>query len=122
MSKPRIGTMTDGLGKMEAAGGRRSGSCFERATSLVARHHSWNRIQGQRRAPTPIGTMVMLDTISWSRDHDGGVAYAQPPLIVSSAVFDGGKGTRRPRPLSWSVRRGRGRWGIKVVAWRPDDS
>ena len=40
--------------------------------------------------------MVMLDTISWSRDHDGGVAHAQPSLIVSSAVFDGGKGTCRP--------------------------
>ena len=47
------------------------------------------------------------------------MAYAQPPLIVSSAVFDGGKGTlvvpgRCPgcSPRSWSL-------GIKVVAWRP---
>jgi hypothetical protein len=62
--------------------------------------------------------VVMLDMTSWSRDHCVGVAYASPPLTAPK------RGPRRRqrdfslRLLSWSVRRGRGRWGISAVAWK----
>ena len=47
-----------------------------------------------------------------------GVAYAEPPWVVPSAILDGGKGTSVSGHCPGPFVVGRDRWGISTVMWK----